>query len=555
MSIELLNWMDLNIRERSKLLIEANKSDEIKKSLISICKRDLIYFFTYFVYTDRNPSLIPEKFGNAVPFIPYEYQEEFLNDAWDAILMGQLPIEERISPTDVFSEKSRQLGFSWLFAGLQLYAYLFHNIKSLYISKKAEEVDKNWDIKSHFEKIRFMIRNLPNWILPKWLDKNSWTDHNKFMNISRADWTGNIVWESANPNAWRWGTFGFVIFDEMAFMQYAQAINMSISSATPCRFFNSTPNWEWNEYYRMRKLALTTNEFWQKQEQKIRYHRCHRSEHPLYTQEWYDWKTKWMTKEQIAQELEIDYNVAIKGRVYAWFKGYTEKVDYNPTKPLFIIIDNSHWWTDPHAIVIAQSNFDNHYWDIVDSIEMNCWIPEMANFLAWAPKMALNDSELAFLERYKNYNWRDATFISDPYDTHSNIKNIHSPDGIVIFNEYQKVWIHLNTPNTKDNPKTTQIIKTNSNIHRLRVNERCMDFISAIQNAKYPDIKEWAVIRKPSNEPIHDWTSHYRTALEYFTIYMLDNFVETQKKAEPERIVEEIKNPVTWEIQYLYNYT
>jgi len=49
-----------------------------------------------------------------------------------------------------------------------------------------------------------------------------------------------------------------------------------------------------------------------------------------------------MTKEQIAQELEIDYNVALKGRVYPNFRGETYDVDYNPTKPLYVIIDNSH---------------------------------------------------------------------------------------------------------------------------------------------------------------------------------------------------------------------
>jgi hypothetical protein len=42
----------------------------------------------------------------------------------------------------------------------------------------------------------------------------------------------------------------------------------------------------------MRKLALNVDEFGREVEQKVRYHRCHWSEHPLYTQEWYDWKTK-----------------------------------------------------------------------------------------------------------------------------------------------------------------------------------------------------------------------------------------------------------------------
>jgi len=385
----ILENLELNIKERGKILIECENSDNVKKSIISICKRDPIYFFKYFLCTDRNPSMIPERFGNVIPFILFEFQEEFLEDAWDAIMMWQLPIEERTTPTDVFSEKSRQMGFSWILAWLQLYAFMFHNIKSLYISKKADEVDKNGDIKSHFEKIRFMIRAMPEWILPEWLEKASGTDNNKFMSISRNDWTWSIVWESANPNAWRWGTFWFVVFDEMAFMQYAQAINMSISSATPCRFFNSTPNGEGNEYFRMRKLAI---------EWKIRYHRCHWSENPIYTKEWYEWKIQWMTKEQIAQELEIDYNMSISWRVYASFKWTTDLVDYNPTKPLFIIIDNSHWWVDPHAVLIAQSNYDSHYWDIIDSIEMNCQIPDMANFMAWSPKMSLNDNELAFIK-------------------------------------------------------------------------------------------------------------------------------------------------------------
>jgi hypothetical protein len=141
--MEYLQDLENNIRERVKLLNECDKNDDIKKSIMSICKRDPIYFFKYFVYTDRNPSMIPEKFGNAVPFMLFPYQEDFVEDCWDAIKMGQLPVNERTSPTDVFSEKSRQMGFSWTFAGIQLYAFIFHNVKSLYISKKAEEVDKN----------------------------------------------------------------------------------------------------------------------------------------------------------------------------------------------------------------------------------------------------------------------------------------------------------------------------------------------------------------------------------------------------------------------------
>jgi hypothetical protein len=52
----------------------------------------------------------------------------------------------------------------------------------------------------------------------------------------------------------------------------------------------------------MRILAL---------EGKMKYLRLHWSLNPFYTKEWYDWKTKSMTVEQIAQELEISYDASV----------------------------------------------------------------------------------------------------------------------------------------------------------------------------------------------------------------------------------------------------
>lgn len=43
-----------------------------------------------------------------------------------------------------------------------------------------------------------------------------------------------------------------------------------------------------------------------------------------------------MTSEKIAQELEIDYNTAIIGRVYAEFPKEPSQVEYDPSKPLYI---------------------------------------------------------------------------------------------------------------------------------------------------------------------------------------------------------------------------
>ena len=75
------------------------------------------------------------------------------------------------------------------------------------------------------------------------------------MSLSRSDGTGSITGESANPNASRSGTYNAIFMDEMAFMSNAATINSAAASATPCRIFNSTPNGQGNEFYRMRELT------------------------------------------------------------------------------------------------------------------------------------------------------------------------------------------------------------------------------------------------------------------------------------------------------------
>lgn len=100
------------------------------------------------------------------------------------------------------------------------------------------------------------MANLPSWMLPQGYTRNTGTEYNKYMSLTRGDGTGGITGESANPNASRSGTYNAIFMDEMAFMSNATTINTAAASATPCRIFNSTPNGEGNEFYRMRQLTV-----------------------------------------------------------------------------------------------------------------------------------------------------------------------------------------------------------------------------------------------------------------------------------------------------------
>jgi hypothetical protein len=88
----------------------------------------------------------------------------------------------------------------------------------------------------------------------------------------------------------------------------------------------------------------------------------------------------------------------------------------------------------------------------------------------------------------------------------------------------------------QERKKSEQILKTRTNIYRIRYNENCLDFANAILNARYPERKEDSNSTKENILPVHNWTSHARTALEYFVTYILENpLLEKKRVAEDTR--------------------
>jgi phage terminase large subunit-like protein len=83
-----------------------------------------------------------KEFGDDIPFLLFEFQKDFVKGIWDSIQEASLPSEQRINYTDVFIEKSRQMGVSWMLAGVFLYGFIFHQHRYLMLSAKEDLVDK-----------------------------------------------------------------------------------------------------------------------------------------------------------------------------------------------------------------------------------------------------------------------------------------------------------------------------------------------------------------------------------------------------------------------------
>ena len=507
--------MEEEIQKRFTLLGTAKENWDLQKIEIEACTIDILYYFDNYVRTDKNSTLYDESFPSVIPFLPYDFQRECISEVWDSIIKWE----------PVFIEKSRQMGISWLIVAIFVYWFIFHNHKYLILSQKQDDVDKLWDMKSLFEKARFIIKNIPKWMQPEGIVE-------KYMSISRADGSWSMTGESANPNASRWGTYTAIFPDEFAFQSNAETINRAMTSASPCIIYTSTPNGMFNEHYRMRKLAMpSVDKNWIDIPAAIKWLRYHRSVHPLYTQERYENRIKSMDAVSIAQELEIDYNTSVKWRVYPDFPTEATTVVYNHELPLYVAIDNSHWGTDPHAVIIAQTDW--LHINIIDYIEYNSTPEDSAYFLRGTPKMLVNDHMSEFLGRYLQYHYKRAIFISDPYDTKVAMGNS------TILDDYRKVGINLMLP--QERKKEEQILKTRTNLYRVRYNDNCIAFWNFILNAKYPERKEDSNSTKTFTLPVHNQTSHARTALEYLITYLCENpsvtksrvAVDTRVKKDP----------------------
>lgn len=152
-----------NLRFRKAILKAAASDLRLQKGLIEMCRRDILFFINTFVI-QINPELMEKG-----PFIAWPYQET-------AILGGEIDLggikryqhgilQSVHDRQDVRWPKSREGGASYCVLITILWLCLFHdNIIAGAISRDADSVDMIGNPNSLFEKIRIMIKHLPEWL-------------------------------------------------------------------------------------------------------------------------------------------------------------------------------------------------------------------------------------------------------------------------------------------------------------------------------------------------------------------------------------------------------
>ena len=113
--------MHQEMGKRCKLIEEANRSPDLQADLMEMCKRDILFRFRNFAYTDKNTRMFGSDDPSILPFIPFPFQEDAVMEIWSSIMDGTKPLSERTDLTNVFIEKSRQMGLSWLIIAIFVY--------------------------------------------------------------------------------------------------------------------------------------------------------------------------------------------------------------------------------------------------------------------------------------------------------------------------------------------------------------------------------------------------------------------------------------------------
>jgi phage terminase large subunit len=274
------------IAESERRVEHARKVTSSHRALMierEICKNDPLHWISHYVYghDPREPNAY-------VPFMPFEKQKSFVQ--W---------LEEREKTRSTgLAEKCRDAGVTSLGCAYAVHGFLFREgFRMGFGSQKEEYVDRLGDSKSIFEKIRFIIRNLPEWQLPRGWDPRVHLNFRRIVNPANG---ATLVGE-AGDDLGRGDRTSLYWLDEAATVERAGDVEAALSQTSNVRIYVSTPRGPGNWFYRKRFGGnISVFSFmW--------------TDDPRKDAAWLDKQKAELEPHVVAQEILLDYSASIEG--------------------------------------------------------------------------------------------------------------------------------------------------------------------------------------------------------------------------------------------------
>ena len=256
---------------------------ELRPMELALCRRDAAHWVNAWCWT-YDPRLA----APVVPFDLFPKQQAFLT--WLA--------EREARQEGGLVEKSRDMGVTYLCCAFALHRWLFRPGCSVgFGSRKLELVDRLGDPDSIFEKVRFLLYRLPEWMTPDGFDPHEHDNHARLINPE----TGATVTGEGGDEIGRGGRKSAYFIDEAAFLERPESVDRALSQTTNVRIDVSTPNGQGNPFFTKRHSGKTP------------VFTFHWRDDPRKGEAWYAEQKRRCDPATLAQEVDIDYAASLEG--------------------------------------------------------------------------------------------------------------------------------------------------------------------------------------------------------------------------------------------------
>ena len=222
-----------------------------------------------------------------VPFVLFPRQREWVEwliERWKAGEPG-------------ITEKTRQMGFSWLSMAFSCTLCLFHDGMTIGVgSRKQEYVDVIGDTKSLMQKAREFMAALPVEFRGGWRREV----HAPHMRMLFPE-SGSLIVGESGDNLGRGNTTSLYFVDEAAFLERPQLVDQALSQTTNGRQDISTPNGMGNPFAQKRHSG------------NIKVFTFHWRDDPRKDEAWYAKQVRELDPVTVAQEIDINYAASVEG--------------------------------------------------------------------------------------------------------------------------------------------------------------------------------------------------------------------------------------------------
>lgn len=479
------------LEARHQLRAQGDRDPHARALAMSLAASGPVPFINYFGFTlDPRKQARPH---NHMPFYLFPRQVEYVE--WLETLLRE--------GRDGLVPKSRDMGVSWATLAWALWHWLFDDgFSALIGSLTGAKLDDLVSVDSMFGRLDYMLKALPEWMLPEGFRWDRCRKEYKLTNPANGN---TLSGEPPTPNFGRSGRYSVIIPDEFCFWEFADRVETATADTSPTRIFISTAD-EFGilEGY-VKSDAYDT--FW------FRW-----PDHPLKTMDWYKREAERRKNDPVglAREVDINFMANPEGLVYPSILNVpiSDEYRYNGYWPLSCAWD---FGTDDDTALIWFANRPGtDKYRMVDCYarrgqQINFFVPIVTGEL-WTPRGAVYGAkELALIQRHEE--WPGAFHCGDPAGRNRN--QVTNTSVIMALADH---GIHVVT-NGKENSIEQRLTLTRDFILRLEgIAPEAQDAWDKISKARWPNPRATAQNVTPVRRPVHDRTSHYRTALEFMAV-------------------------------------